>query len=71
MTACGWYRAPGGQVLRWWTGWMWGPDVAALGSNPLRPPMSRRYLPYTSAGAHETEVLTLPVTADLPLDSGG
>jgi hypothetical protein len=66
MRAAGWYPGPGGDLLRWWTGWMWGPDVAAPGTKPLPPPVRRRYLPYTSAAA-ETQVLTLPPTADVPL----
>lgn len=72
MTAAGWYPGPTGTVLRWWTGWAWGPDVAGLGEHPLPPPAARRYLPWTSGSAAvvealETQALTLPATADLPI----
>jgi hypothetical protein len=32
-------------VLRWWTGWSWGPDVADIGARPDPPPWHRREVP--------------------------
>jgi hypothetical protein len=41
-----WRVAPGGLVLRWWTGTAWGPDVAELGTSPDPPPVWRREIPH-------------------------
>lgn len=68
MTA-GWYRSPSGALLRWWTGWMWGPDVAHLDHNPLPPPAARRYLPHRAPAGLleelETAALRMPPTAQI------
>lgn len=61
----GWYPGPGvddepdtaGQVLRWWTGAAWGPQVAEVGTRPDPPP--GWYLD------DPTAVLDLPPTSTL------
>lgn len=61
----GWYRAACGQVLRWWTGAAWGPDVAPLGADPVDPP-PRPLLP--GPGEVATSVLVVPATEVLRLE---
>jgi hypothetical protein len=59
----GWYQAPSGAVLRWWTGQAWGHDVADLAARPDPPPAWRRELPADDV----TTALELPRTAPLQL----
>jgi hypothetical protein len=65
----GWYPGPGldgdpdtaGQVLRWWTGTAWGPQVAELDTHPDPPPGWW----HESGDGTATEALTLPPTTAL------